>query len=143
MAEDIWVNYYAAFDALKGGMEAAMRDIGHPWGAEPFADNGDDYGFLMDVTNGAYTYGVGFHLNDASGAGDDEPGVRGNLMLDVVAQGGRIVGNWSVGNYTDECWQAYTGEGLEELQRRLTQIAELNGAIYAITEDSERRRIEG
>jgi hypothetical protein len=46
-------------------------------------------------------------MNDASEAGDAGTGEKGNLLLEVIEEGGRIVEVASPDNYTEKCWAAY------------------------------------
>ncbi len=110
-------------------MARLSRAVG---GTEVWADSMDiDYwvSFRVERVPGEMEtcLDVALKLIDSGEYDTGEYDVRGNVILDLVEYGGRIVGGISPYNYTDRVWVDYND--LDEFTRRLESIIASDEAI--------------
>lgn len=100
----------------KPGMLAVMRGLARAVGCRQHIEGwDDDSGYRVEFVVfrpgnnhlGKDTLGISLSICDSGDADDGLYGVHGNFMLDIIEEGGRIVGGCVPNNYTDECWVNY------------------------------------
>jgi len=107
-------------------MQTLLNGALDPWGIRAELDqSGDNYGAVAKIEreDGATCYAQ-LMLTDSSDAGDDEAGKEGNYMLEIIADGGLVLGMFSPHNYTDMCWADYSNEGEWHTKRLMLEQAE-------------------
>ena len=78
----------------------------------------DDDGWAFDVTrDDGEILNIWIRLVDSGDADDGVYGVHGNVILDIVEHGGRIVGGFAPYNYSDRVWADYDDD--REWEHRL------------------------
>ena len=110
MPAETWANYEQRWRVLSPRMKAYLEKLVAQFpGSDLWENKGDDYSWSMIVPRpDGNKLDVSFELIDAHDAsGDHEAGVRGALALNLVEEGGLIVGGLTPNNYGDDLWIPY------------------------------------
>lgn len=115
-----WNNYYRRFGQIESRLLAAMNAAATEFGTVAERHDTDDYGFAFDVERGKHgkhlKLAVTLTMIDSGDVETGEPDKAGNLMIELIEDGGRVVGNFSPDNYTDDCWANYIDDETWELK---------------------------
>jgi hypothetical protein len=127
-----WTAYERQVARQKPEMLKAMAELAARFGVVTWDDDCDDFNVSFLVERPKPWAGedyknrldVKFSIWDSGDADDGIYGQHGNFVLDIVEEGGRIVGGITPYNYSDDVWVDYSDDA-EWDQRRQDIIRSL------------------
>jgi|SRR5581483_11367754 len=143
--ETDWTAYWRQVERQKPEMIKAMTDLARRLGIDAddvWTDDNDDFSvsFLVerpkpwveDTEDYENRLDVRFSIWDSGDADDGIYGKHGNFILDIVEEGGAIVGGFSPENYTERVWVDYTDNAEWDHRRRFVTMG--FGGVAALIE---------
>jgi len=116
------MTYERTYGHYRKALREILADIQASTGGELWERRDDEYGWVLTTGERPNRIDVSLMLEDATDyEGEDGAGL-GAFTMTIVEEGGRILGQVTPYNYTDDVWVRFTPKHYPELDRRLDII---------------------